>query len=85
MSLPREGGNVDSFHRKRSTGPKGSLSRARSPKNPYGFFRGPHRARCRRRRLKESGKERKAREKRQGDETPSVAASRATSLRREAN
>ena len=49
MSLPREGGNVDFFHRKRSTGPKGSLSRARSPKNLYRFFRGPHRARWRRR------------------------------------
>ncbi len=35
-------------------------------------------------RLKESGKDRKTREKRQGDETPSAAASRGTSLRREA-
>ncbi len=52
---------------------KGSLSRARSPKNPYRFFRGPHRTRCRRRRLKESRKEKKAREKRQGDKTPSTA------------
>ena len=64
---------------------KGSLPVARSPKNPYGFFRGPHRARCRRGRLKGSGKDRKTREKRQGDETPSVAASRATSLEREAH
>ena len=33
----------------------------------------PPRGSCRRRRLKESGKDRKTREKRQGDETPSVS------------
>ena len=48
---------------------------AQSPKNPCGFFRGPHRACCRRRRLKEGTEEGTTQEKQQRDETPSVKTS----------